>query len=233
MTIHGDRNVDALYDDLRTAHGGGKAQANGYRSHTFFLRERRALLARIDRAASPVLDIACGSGLMVVPLLNDGMDVLGIDFNETACRAARANGVPVVQGDAFNLPHSNDTIAQIVNCQFLNQQPPERTRRFLQEAARVLRPGGRLLIQWRHGESWLHRSVHAVLRTVDRVTGQQANFPQYTNTLDAVTAGAIDAGLKPRYAVATLPFGPVKHVTADGLTAQIIGASLFAEFRKP
>ncbi len=233
MTMKADEQVDALYNTMRGTYGAQDAGANGYRFHSFFEREQRLLLDHLDVACEPILDVACGSGLMLLPLQRQGVDVSGLDFNEDACADARANGFPIVQGDAFNLPFPANSFGQIVNCQFLNQQPADKTQRFVEEAARVLRQGGSLLILWRHADSLLHRSAHAVFRMADRVTGNQPGFPQYSNPLADVERYASEAGLSLVESAVTLPVLRQDRVAAHSIAAKLFGASLFARFEKP
>jgi ubiquinone/menaquinone biosynthesis C-methylase UbiE len=230
--INADSSVDELYERMRSAHGAKNAYANGYRLHRFFKREQRLLLSHLEPGKGPILDIACGSGLMLLPLAAQGTVIIGVDFNETACMDARRNGLTILRGDAFNLPIAGDSIAQAVNCQFLNQQPKERTQRFIEEAARVLMPGGRLLILWRHADSLLHRSAHAALQTLDKFTGAQPEFPQYTNTLDEIATYAPAAGLSLELDAVTLPALWPDTLPSASLRARIFGASLFAILKK-
>lgn len=230
--IEADRDVDARYGWLRDRHGGGAPQANGYLLSSFFEREQRLLLSRLDRHAGPFLDIACGSGLMLAPLAAEGLTVHGLDFNEEACGAARDNGIAVIRGDAFNLPFADASIGQIVNCQFLNQQTTEQARRFIAESARVLRPGGQVLILWRHARSLLHVATHGLFGIFDRVTGKPA-FPQFVHPLARVAADARGCGLEVRHRAVTLPAFRPATIGPDNPLAAILGASLFIVLAKP
>ena len=227
-----DQDVDRLYRQMREQHGAKKAGANGYRSHKFFLREQRLLLQHTHGIDGPILDIACGSGLMLQPLYLSGQTVTGLDFNEDACKDARQNGMSIIQGDAFELPFANSTFSAAVNCQFLNQQPAAATQRFVEEACRVLQPGGKLIILWRHADSWLHKTAHRILRTLDSITNAQPEFPQYANPLSDVAQYAKDADMQLTFSAVTLPMTPIQHVAANGAIAGIAGASLFAIFEK-
>jgi len=230
--IKADKDVDARYGFLRDRHGDTNPQANGYRLESFFAREQRILLNAVDCKNGPFLDIACGSGLMLAPLLTQGHKVCGLDFNADACEAAKANGLQILRGDAFNLPLADNSIGQIVNCQFLNQQPPEQTRAFINESARVLKSGGQLIILWRHARSFLHASAHSMFTIMDRFTGQPP-FPQYEHPITEIKNFADQAGLVPIKDAVTLPFLKPDMVPSNGVRAKIIGASLFIILRKP
>lgn len=229
--ISADKEVDARYEYLRERHGQENPMANGYRLNSFFEREQRILLSAIDRDNGPFLDIACGSGLMLAPLLQEGHDVYGLDFNADACSAARMNDIKVLRGDAFHMPLPDNTIGQIVNCQFLNQQPPEQTRQFIEESARILKQGGQLIILWRHARSFVHRSSHAVFTFMDRFTGQPP-FPQYEHPMVEIKSYANGAGFSVEKEAVTLPFFKPDMICTEGLRAKIIGASLFIVLKK-
>lgn len=229
--ITADKDVDARYEYLRDRHGEENPMANGYRLSSFFEREQRVLLSAVDKSNGPFLDVACGSGLMLFPLLGEGHDVYGLDFNEDACVAANSNGIKVLRGDAFNMPLPDNTIGQIVNCQFLNQQPAEQTQKFIEESARVLKQGGQLIILWRHARSLIHRSSHAVFTFIDRFTGQPP-FPQYEHPMEEIKSFAEGAGLSVEKEAVTLPFLKPDMICADGLRAKVIGASLFIVLKK-
>lgn len=230
--IEADQHVNARYDYLRDRHGKTNPQANGYRLGSFFKREQRVLLSALDKNHGPFLDIACGSGLMLEPLLAESRRVYGLDFNNDACIAARHNGIEILRGDAFRLPFANETIGQIVNCQFLNQQPPEHARQFITESARVLKRGGQLIILWRHARSLIHVTSHFAFTLIDRFTGQPP-FPQYEHPIEEVKAFAKEAGLEARHEAVTMPFLKPDTLPAKSLPAGIVGASFLIVLKKP
>lgn len=230
--IAADKDVDARYEFLRTRHGEKNAMANGYRLSGFFRREQRALFSVLEPDNGPFLDAACGSGLMLQPLIAQGKTVYGLDFNKDACTAARQNGIQILRGDAFNMPLKDSSIGQITNCQFLNQQPPEQTEKFILEARRVLKPGGQLILLWRHAASLLHITAHTIFTGIDKITGQPP-FPQYKHPLEEIRAFASKAGLTMEKEGVTLPFLKPDIIDEKNPAARIIGASLFATLRKP
>lgn len=226
-----DKDVDARYEYLRGRHGEKNPMANGYRLSGFFLREQNALLAALDKNNGPFLDVACGSGLMLAPLLDEGHIVYGLDFNDDACIAAYGHGLGISRGDAFNMPFADNTIGQIVNCQFLNQQSAAQTQIFINEAARILKPGGQLIILWRHAQSWIHIVSHSVFTVMDKFTGQPP-FPQYTHPMAEMRRLAAEAGLQVEKQAVTLPFLKPDMIAPDRLVSNVIGASLFIVLKK-
>lgn len=232
MNVRADKDVDARYEALRGKYGSSRPEANGYRLKSFFQREQKLLLSALDRTKGPFLDVACGSGLMLQPLLKEGCQVFGIDFNAEACKGAAGNGISIVRGDAFNLPFPDHTIGQIVNCQFLNQQTSAQAKKFIEECARVLRPGGQVIILWRHAHSLIHRTSHAVFTFFDKFSGKP-EFPQYEHPVNELKAFAGQAGLAVEKEAVTLPFLWPETVGVQGVAAACIGASLFIVLRKP
>ncbi|MGB1076931.1 MAG: class I SAM-dependent methyltransferase [Bdellovibrionales bacterium] len=229
--INADKDTDARYEFLRNRHGKTNPQANGYRVSSFFQREQRIILSALDKENGPFLDVACGSGLMLEPLVKEGHTVYGLDFNSDACAGAKSNGINILRGDAFHMPLPDNTIGQIINCQFLNQQTTQQTEKFIQESARVLKKGGRLIILWRHANSMIHKSSHAVFTLLDKFTGQPP-FPQYEHPMKEIQSFANEAGLAVLQDAVTLPFLKPDTICSNGLAAKIIGASLFVVLEK-
>lgn len=230
--MRGDKRTDALYAGLRGRYGRAQARANGYRYEAYFRREQAVLLRLLDPAAPVSVDVACGSGLMLHPLLVRGQRVVGVDFNAEACRAAAANGLPVVRGDAYRLPFADGAIDQLVNCQFFNQQPPAGVAAFVAEAARVLAPGGRVVLVWRNGRALIHRLAHGLLDAFDRWRGV-ARFPQETHPLETVVARLTAAGLVVVHRELSCPPLAWRTSATESLAARLLGASCIVVATRP
>lgn len=101
------------------------------------------------RARGRVLELAIGTGLNL-PHYPDGVDLTGIEWSPrmlevTAAKvAAMGHDVALVQGDAANLPFGDDSFDTVVCTLSLCCIPDHDDA--LAESARVLRPGGRLLL---------------------------------------------------------------------------------------
>ncbi|MFM9368343.1 class I SAM-dependent methyltransferase [Streptomyces sp. Da 82-17] len=100
-----------------------------------------------DVAGDRVLELGCGAGQWSRALAAEGARVVGLDLSEAQlAAAAREMGqepYPLVQGAAEQLPFANGAF-DLVFCDFggLSWAPPHLA---VPEAARVLRPGGRLV----------------------------------------------------------------------------------------
>ena len=106
------------------------------------------LLAFLPRRSGTILDVACGFGATTRQLLRhfDAVNVTGIDISDTQMEVCRANapGCSFLRMDATHLGFP-DASFDVVLCIEAAFQFDTR-HRFLEEARRVLRPGGHLLM---------------------------------------------------------------------------------------
>jgi len=136
------------------------------------------MLARIGPAVDidgPVGSIGCGPGRLLVPVAARRGDVYGVDISgrmlgHCGHRLAAAGGrakLGLVDGDG-SLPWFDGWMAGIWSVLAFQHMPSDTQRRYVYEAARCLRPGGMLVVQW------THRSPESVLSfstPVDVMTG--------------------------------------------------------------
>jgi len=108
----------------------------------------RDVLARTRRLAVPgrLLDVGCAGGFLVATARAQGWRAIGIDLALEACRAAtRAAAGPVVQADARALPFGAGALDAVTLVNVLDHTTEPHA--VLREAARVLRPGGLLVLR--------------------------------------------------------------------------------------
>jgi ubiquinone/menaquinone biosynthesis C-methylase UbiE len=97
---------------------------------------------------SRVLDVACGTGNVAIPLAHGGAVVTGVDIAinliEQARERAAAEGVSATfdEGDAEQLPYADGTFDVVVT--MFGAMFAPRPEIVAAELARVLKPGGRL-----------------------------------------------------------------------------------------
>ena len=108
-------------------------------------RERAADLARVG-PGSRALDVATGTGDLAIELASRGADVVGSDFSEGMLDVARrkAPGLTWEQGNALALPYpdaSFDAATVGFGARNFSDLPQG-----LREMARVVRPGGRVVV---------------------------------------------------------------------------------------
>ena len=99
--------------------------------------------------APRVLDLGCGAGRAMRLLQSAGCDVLGLDLAAGAMRAARDALGPtarLVQGDAYRLPLATSSFDAVISLGYASVGSYHGVQA---ELARVLRPGGLALIDFR------------------------------------------------------------------------------------
>jgi SAM-dependent methyltransferase len=110
---------------------------------------------RVDlKEGEGTLDIACGAGNATIPAAKRGAKMTGLDLVpellEAGRREADAAGVEIdwIEGDAESLPFEDESFDVVLSTVGIMFAPDHRAA--AREAARVLRPGGRMgLANWR------------------------------------------------------------------------------------
>ena len=98
-----------------------------------------------------LLDVGCGSGDWLLSMQELGWDVVGIDFDEDAVKAGRQNGSTLLCGALEKHRFLNEYFDAITLNHVIEHVPdPIGT---LRECARILKPGGKLVIFTPNGES--------------------------------------------------------------------------------
>ena len=160
-----------LSDQRLRRHGGGRASER----HGALRPVAAAAMVRLAGAPpGRLLDPCCGSGTIVREALAAGWDAQGSDLDQEAVDVARANvaGAVIRRADALSLPHPDSAFdAVVTNLPFGRQFRPDAARSrgapaapghagrrsaasghaawvrgALREAARVTRPGGRVVV---------------------------------------------------------------------------------------
>lgn len=96
-----------------------------------------------------ILDLGCGNGRLFQVLKDKDVNYLGVDFSEKLIEIAKAKypGVKFQITDALNLPFPNNYFDKIYSIAVLHHIPSEEFRlKFLEEAKRVLKPEGFLIL---------------------------------------------------------------------------------------
>ncbi|MEZ4613993.1 MAG: class I SAM-dependent methyltransferase [Caldilineaceae bacterium] len=108
---------------------------------------QRYLLAAQHAHDQRVLEIACGAGAGLGMLIQNAKLAVGLDYTQNILAVAQSHygdRLPLVGGDAQRLPFANASFDLLVNFEaiyYLRDQ-----QMFFQEAQRILRPGGMLLL---------------------------------------------------------------------------------------
>jgi ubiquinone/menaquinone biosynthesis C-methylase UbiE len=105
------------------------------------------------RADRQVLDAGCGTGRLIGPLRELGLDVTGVDLSPGMLEVARSvhPDVELINTDLRRMPFPDDRFAGVVAWYSLINCAPSDLAQALAEIARVLRPGGYLLTGFQSG----------------------------------------------------------------------------------
>lgn len=115
-----------------------------------------------------ILDAGCGTGLLLrrIAARAPGAQLVGIDLSLAMLRQADRTVSDLVLGDVRRLPFGDGSLDVVVLASVLQYLPDLDAA--LSEAARVLRPGGRVAITLWDGESLRVRMLGRWLRWRDR-----------------------------------------------------------------
>ncbi|WP_028932555.1 class I SAM-dependent methyltransferase [Pseudonocardia spinosispora] len=140
--------MSAVPDSQATLALTGERTVPGIELENYWFRRHEVAYEHLARhcADAVVLEAGCGEGYGAAMLAEHARLVIGLDYDEQAAAhvAARYPSVHVTRGNLVHLPLPDDAVDVVVNLQVIEHlwdQPG-----FLAECARVLRPGGLLLI---------------------------------------------------------------------------------------
>lgn len=138
----GLRNDPAQYDDLV---GEWWACRGAFATLHWIAAARARLIPPAPRRDAVLLDVACGGGLLVPHLAGTGYRHIGVDLSATATRVAREHGLTAVsRGDVRALPIGAEAADVVVAGEVLEHV--DDLAQVVGECARVLRPGGTLVL---------------------------------------------------------------------------------------
>lgn len=162
-------------------------------------REQALAAARLAgcEPGAEMLDVACGFARHAIPLAGAGFRVVGVDRSEALLaegrrRAGETPSLELVQGDYRQLPFDDARFDGALNLfSSLGYLGDEGDQTVLDEIARVLRPGGRLVVDTMHrdllvrdfhGQDWQRVGAGRLLLE-QRAFDPAAGVAQTTQTL--------------------------------------------------
>jgi ubiquinone/menaquinone biosynthesis C-methylase UbiE len=134
----------------------------------------RRLVAALAGVHGTVLDAGCGTGGLLARLRAERPDLgaVGVEwYEQAACRAATKSGAPIARGSINVLPFATASFDAAIAADTLCHvavDPPQA----LEELRRVLRPGGRLVVNM-PAYAWLLSAHDRLVHNVRRCTAQQ------------------------------------------------------------
>ena len=135
------------------------------------LKRKRLQLAP-PRRGLRVLDVGCGTGADLKLYQRGGCTVSGVDLSAAMLKAARKSlgaGADLRSGDAARLPFPDSTFDLVLSTYTLHTIARARRAAVLQELARVVKPGGKLLLtdfhpgSYRFPAGWASRGIILLL----------------------------------------------------------------------
>ena len=135
------RDVAAMFDDVAS----GYDRANSVMTFGFDRRWRITTGKVLDaRRGERVLDLAAGTGVSTVEFGQAGAWCVAADFSLGMLRSGRHRRVPMVAADALRLPFADASFDAVTIAFGLRNFVD--TKAALTEIARVVKPGGRLVV---------------------------------------------------------------------------------------
>lgn len=129
------------------------------RLHHYYITK---LLESIDKKFS-LLEVACGTGHTSQLLANLGFDFIACDLTPQMMAQAREKiektenrRVDFIETNAMSLPFSDASFDLLVSTRFLHLFPLSKQKIILQEMIRVLKPGGKILVDF---DNWSSRWI--------------------------------------------------------------------------
>lgn len=164
------------------------------------------LFAELVKAGvpGPVGDLGCGPGRLTGYLAGLGLDVFGIDLSPRMVAVARERhpGMRFEVGTLTALDLPDGGLAAAVAWYSLIHTPPDALPGVVSELARVVTPGGELLVAFQAGND---DRVHH-----DHAYGHPVNFDGYRLSLDAMVTLLADSGFTAHTRVVREPQGREK-----------------------
>lgn len=105
---------------------------------------RAALIPPAERSGAVLVDLGCGAGLLAPHMAGKGYRHIGVDLTRSALEQAAAHGITAVRADATRVPLASGC-ADVVSAGEILEHVVD-VRAAIGEACRLLRPGGRLVV---------------------------------------------------------------------------------------
>ncbi|MGY1695832.1 MULTISPECIES: demethylmenaquinone methyltransferase [unclassified Geodermatophilus] len=167
--------VAAMFDGVARRYDLTNTVLSGGRDAAWRRATREALGAR---PGDVVVDVAAGTAVSTVELAAGGVHAIACDFSQGMLRAGAARPVPKIAGDAMALPLADASVdGLVISFGLRNVADPDAA---LREFARVVRPGGRLVVCEFSSPTWRpFRTVYTeyLMRALPRIARAVSSNP--------------------------------------------------------
>lgn len=164
-SLHDEEETRQYYDDFSASYE--RDRGRGY--HRMIDDLEVELASRYAQGAR-VLELGCGTGLILERVGQVAREAVGIDLSEGMAQHARDRGLDVRIGSVCDLPFEDDEFDLTYSFKVLAHVPDIGAA--IREAARVTRPGGHLLLEFYNPWSlrYLAKRAAGPQRIADRRT---------------------------------------------------------------
>ena len=148
-----------------------RAFADLFRGSEEEIAARVAEHVEVLRGQAPILDLGCGRGELLRLLRSAGIEAAGVDTDPAMVEACRRDGLDVAEEDALAAlaARTPGSLGGIVALHLVEHLPASVWMSLVEAAARVLRPGGVLLVESPNPDSlrvgaglfWIDSTHHA------------------------------------------------------------------------
>lgn len=168
--------LDAFYAAFDEEFRGGRAEIKQR------LKVYLPLIAKqgIGSAELPILDVGCGRGEWLELLQEEQLAARGVDSNRVLVAQCRARGLDVTEAELLSYLRglADESVGAVSGFHIIEHLPLETLIEFLNEAVRVLKPGGAVIFETPNPENVLVGSCNFYFDPTHRnpVPSQVLNF---------------------------------------------------------
>jgi ubiquinone/menaquinone biosynthesis C-methylase UbiE len=161
------------------------------RGYHKLIDDQAAELVRRVGEGREVLEVGCGTGLVLQRVAEFAGRAVGIDLSPGMLERARSRGLDVQEGSATALPFPDDSFDVAYSFKVLSHVPQLETA--LAEMLRVVRPGGHLVF-----DIYNRNSLRYAIKRVFGPRSTSKKFDEAAITTAFLTPDEVEAKLPPR-----------------------------------